>query len=132
MGVKDLWKVLEPRSEPRSVPLKSLQGKTLAVDLSGWIVEFRTNRNSRHLYLRLVKSRTSDLLLSSLEPNRFSTMIVVITYDLSDEWTFCLFLHTSTFIYQITIFSNLIILYLIEKGHSDFRECKKEAQIVMA
>ena len=46
MGVKDLWKVLEPRSEPKSVPLKYLQGKTLAVDLSGWIVSLEPIRTS--------------------------------------------------------------------------------------
>ena len=37
MGVKDLWKVLEPVRTPCS--LSDLSGKTLAVDLSGWIVE---------------------------------------------------------------------------------------------
>lgn len=53
MGVKDLWKVLSPVAK-KSVPVKSLAGKTLAVDLSGWIVEFRTNQNEPHLYLKLV------------------------------------------------------------------------------
>jgi hypothetical protein len=53
MGVKDLWKVLSPAGD-KSVPVKSLSGKTLAVDLSGWIVEFRSNQNvpGPHLYLK--------------------------------------------------------------------------------
>uniref|UniRef100_A0A8C6NHZ4 Flap endonuclease GEN homolog 1 n=1 Tax=Nothobranchius furzeri TaxID=105023 RepID=A0A8C6NHZ4_NOTFU len=37
MGVNDLWSVLEPVRE--SVPLYSLSGKTLAVDLSLWVCE---------------------------------------------------------------------------------------------
>nr|XP_023662746.1 flap endonuclease GEN homolog 1 isoform X1 [Paramormyrops kingsleyae]XP_023662748.1 flap endonuclease GEN homolog 1 isoform X1 [Paramormyrops kingsleyae]XP_023662749.1 flap endonuclease GEN homolog 1 isoform X1 [Paramormyrops kingsleyae] len=37
MGVSDLWSILEPVRE--SVPLYSLAGKTLAVDLSLWVCE---------------------------------------------------------------------------------------------
>lgn len=37
MGVNDLWSILGPVRE--SVPLYSLTGKTLAVDLSLWICE---------------------------------------------------------------------------------------------
>lgn len=37
MGVQDLWSILEPVRE--SVPLYSLGGKTLAVDLSLWVCE---------------------------------------------------------------------------------------------
>uniref|UniRef100_A0AAQ6IKV1 Flap endonuclease GEN homolog 1 n=1 Tax=Anabas testudineus TaxID=64144 RepID=A0AAQ6IKV1_ANATE len=37
MGVHDLWSIIEPVRE--SVPLYSLSGKTLAVDLSLWICE---------------------------------------------------------------------------------------------
>ncbi|XP_074540684.1 flap endonuclease GEN homolog 1 [Halichoeres trimaculatus] len=37
MGVKDLWSTIEPVRE--SVPLYSLSGKTLAVDLSLWVCE---------------------------------------------------------------------------------------------
>ncbi|XP_051908930.1 flap endonuclease GEN homolog 1 [Hippocampus zosterae] len=37
MGVHDLWSILEPVRE--SVPLYSLSGKTLAVDLSLWVCE---------------------------------------------------------------------------------------------
>ncbi|XP_028295668.1 flap endonuclease GEN homolog 1 isoform X2 [Gouania willdenowi] len=37
MGVKDLWSIVEPVCE--SVPLYSLSGKTLAVDLSLWVCE---------------------------------------------------------------------------------------------
>lgn len=61
MGVKDLWKVLSPVAK-KSVPVKSLAGKTLAVDLSGWIVEFRTNQNVPHLYLKTLYQRASRLM----------------------------------------------------------------------
>ena len=37
MGVKDLWKVLDPVRE--SVDVHELHGKTLAVDLSAWVCE---------------------------------------------------------------------------------------------
>jgi len=37
MGVKDLWKVLEPASE--SCTMADLRGKRLAVDISGWIFQ---------------------------------------------------------------------------------------------
>ncbi|CAJ1078125.1 flap endonuclease GEN homolog 1 [Xyrichtys novacula] len=37
MGVQDLWSIIEPVRE--SVPLYSLSGKTLAVDLSLWVCE---------------------------------------------------------------------------------------------
>lgn len=37
MGVNDLWSILSPVRE--SVPLYSLTGKTLAVDLSLWVCE---------------------------------------------------------------------------------------------
>lgn len=37
MGVHDLWSIVEPVRE--SVPLYSLSGKTLAVDLSLWVCE---------------------------------------------------------------------------------------------
>lgn len=79
MGVKDLWKVLEPRSEPRSVPLKSLQGKTLAVDLSGWIVEFRTNQNFHHLYLRTLYQRVTRLMKQGIK-------LVFVADGKAPEW----------------------------------------------
>ena len=37
MGVKDLWKVLEPVQQ--QVVVSSLRGQTLAVDLSLWVCE---------------------------------------------------------------------------------------------
>ena len=37
MGVKDLWSILAPVKETRS--LESLRGQTLAIDLSVWICE---------------------------------------------------------------------------------------------
>ncbi|XP_062927228.1 flap endonuclease GEN homolog 1 [Mobula hypostoma] len=40
MGVNDLWQILEPVKE--YVPLQSLKGKTLAVDMSLWVCEAQT------------------------------------------------------------------------------------------
>lgn len=37
MGVSELWSILDPVRQ--SVPLYSLSGKTLAVDLSLWVCE---------------------------------------------------------------------------------------------
>ncbi|XP_013789009.2 flap endonuclease GEN homolog 1-like [Limulus polyphemus] len=59
MGVNQLWSVLSPACEP--CPLTSLQGKTLAVDLSGWVcasqnhtsLEFVKNPHLRNLFFRV-------------------------------------------------------------------------------
>uniref|UniRef100_A0A670Z5A2 XPG N-terminal domain-containing protein n=1 Tax=Pseudonaja textilis TaxID=8673 RepID=A0A670Z5A2_PSETE len=40
MGVTSLWQILEPVKQ--HVPLCSLKGKTLAVDLSIWVCEAQT------------------------------------------------------------------------------------------
>lgn len=40
MGVKDLWDILSPLCETK--PLYELQGKTIAIDLSGWVVDSQT------------------------------------------------------------------------------------------
>ena len=37
MGVKDLWTILSPVKD--EVPLESLKGQTVAIDLSVWICE---------------------------------------------------------------------------------------------
>lgn len=37
MGVKELWRLIEPSHE--KVDFDKLKGKKLAIDLSGWIVE---------------------------------------------------------------------------------------------
>ena len=42
MGVKDLWTVISPVKEQCS--LSSLSGKTLAVDLSGWVCQANTTK----------------------------------------------------------------------------------------
>ena len=38
MGVKDLWQLLAPIG--RRVSIETLEGKTLAIDASVWIVQF--------------------------------------------------------------------------------------------
>lgn len=40
MGVKDLWNILSPLCERK--PLFELQGKTIAIDLSCWVVDSQT------------------------------------------------------------------------------------------
>ncbi|PNI72687.1 GEN1 isoform 7, partial [Pan troglodytes] len=40
MGVNDLWQILEPVKQ--HIPLRSLGGKTIAVDLSLWVCEAQT------------------------------------------------------------------------------------------
>ena len=37
MGVHGLWPILAPASQ--SIPLSRLAGRTLAVDLSGWVCQ---------------------------------------------------------------------------------------------
>ncbi len=37
MGVKDLWNILTPLGDRK--PLYELQGKTVAIDLSCWVVD---------------------------------------------------------------------------------------------
>lgn len=53
MGVKDLWNILSPLCEKK--PLYELQGKTIAIDLSGWIVDSQTavdNATQPKMHLR--------------------------------------------------------------------------------
>jgi len=53
MGVKDLWNILSPLCDRK--PLYELQGKTIAIDLSGWIVDSQTivdNVMQPKMYLR--------------------------------------------------------------------------------
>ena len=54
MGVTSLWEILDPVGE-KGLHLSELSGKTLAVDLSAWIVEMKTagpNVGFRNLYIR--------------------------------------------------------------------------------
>lgn len=53
MGVKNLWSTLSPVSE--KTPLWELQGKTVAIDLSGWVCDsenFNNQSNQKNMYLR--------------------------------------------------------------------------------
>ncbi|XP_033750071.1 flap endonuclease GEN homolog 1-like [Pecten maximus] len=69
MGVKTLWPVLEEAvdSTDRNVPIQSLQGKRVAVDLSSWIMEFQGVKVKgasvpSNLYIRSLYYRTVELL----------------------------------------------------------------------
>ena len=53
MGVKDLWNIISPLTERR--PLYELNGKAVAIDLSGWVVDSQTvtdNYAQPKMYLR--------------------------------------------------------------------------------
>ncbi|KYM99090.1 PREDICTED: flap endonuclease GEN [Cyphomyrmex costatus] len=69
MGVKDLWNVLSPLCEKK--PLYELQGKTIAIDLSGWIVDSQMivdNVVQPRMYLRNLYFRTAFLLTYGISP----------------------------------------------------------------
>lgn len=52
MGVKELWTVLSPVSEKKS--LWELQNKIIAIDLSAWICDSQHvgDNSQRNMYLR--------------------------------------------------------------------------------
>lgn len=61
MGVTDLWRVLSRVAE--KVQLEDLEGQTVAVDLSGWIVESRSvKHNTPNGYIRNLFFRCRKLL----------------------------------------------------------------------
>ncbi|XP_020300170.1 flap endonuclease GEN [Pseudomyrmex gracilis] len=69
MGVKDLWCILSPLCETK--PLYELQGKTIAIDLSGWVVDSQLivdNAIQPKMYLRNLYFRTSTLLMQGIFP----------------------------------------------------------------
>ncbi|KAL2082715.1 hypothetical protein ACEWY4_022533 [Coilia grayii] len=69
MGVNELWSILEPVRE--SVPLYSLAGKTLAVDLSLWVCEAQNVQGMmgkvHKPHLRNLFFRVSSLILMGLK-----------------------------------------------------------------
>ncbi|KAL6262704.1 hypothetical protein P5V15_005496 [Pogonomyrmex californicus] len=69
MGVKDLWNILSPLCERK--PLYELEGKTVAIDLSGWVVDSQTivdNAIQPKMYLRNLYFRTAFLLMHGIFP----------------------------------------------------------------
>ncbi|XP_011633419.1 flap endonuclease GEN [Pogonomyrmex barbatus] len=69
MGVKDLWNILSPLCERK--PLYELEGKTIAIDLSGWVVDSQTivdNAVQPKMYLRNLYFRTAFLLMHGIFP----------------------------------------------------------------
>ncbi|EZA52825.1 Flap endonuclease GEN [Ooceraea biroi] len=69
MGVKDLWNILSPLCDRK--PLYELQGKTIAIDLSGWVVDSQTiidNAVQPKMYLRNLYFRTAFLLMQGIFP----------------------------------------------------------------
>lgn len=69
MGVKDLWNILSPLCERK--PLFELQGKTIAIDLSCWVVDSQTivdHYVQPKMYLRNLYFRTIFLLMQGILP----------------------------------------------------------------
>ncbi|XP_003702719.2 XPG-like endonuclease isoform X1 [Megachile rotundata] len=69
MGVKDLWNILSPLCERK--PMFELQGKTVAIDISGWVVDSQTvtdNHAQPKMYLRNLYFRTAFLLMHEIQP----------------------------------------------------------------
>lgn len=69
MGVKDLWNILSPLSERK--PMFELQGKTVAIDMSCWIVDSQTvtdHSAQPRMYLRNLYFRTAFLLMQGISP----------------------------------------------------------------
>lgn len=64
MGVKDLWCILSPLCDTK--PLYELQGKTIAIDLSGWVVDSQLivdNAIQPKMYLRYTKVFTYNFFI---------------------------------------------------------------------
>ncbi|BES98735.1 Maternal protein exuperantia [Nesidiocoris tenuis] len=67
MGVKDLWTVLSPICEKKS--LWELEGSSIAIDLSAWICDSQSISSPQiNMYLRNLFFRTCYLLLLGVKP----------------------------------------------------------------
>ena len=66
MGVLGLWQLLDTAGKP--VPLESLQGQVLAVDVSIWLHQANHGISGRNGYLQLVFSRACKLLFHGIRP----------------------------------------------------------------
>ncbi|KAM7538078.1 hypothetical protein Aperf_G00000074568 [Anoplocephala perfoliata] len=67
MGVHDLWTILT-KDKPVELPLRSLGGKKIAIDLSGWICSDINAQTSCELYLRNLVFRLIALLRDDILP----------------------------------------------------------------
>lgn len=71
MGVKDLWNILSPLGERK--PIFELQGKTVAIDMSCWVVDSQTITDHSvqpKMYLRFVGFHWLYLLLFQVKLNK--------------------------------------------------------------
>ncbi|XP_014286236.1 flap endonuclease GEN [Halyomorpha halys] len=67
MGVKELWSIISPISEKKS--LWELENKVIAIDLSAWICDSQSlHTPQNNMYLRNLFFRTSYLLLLGVKP----------------------------------------------------------------
>ncbi|XP_076244954.1 XPG-like endonuclease isoform X2 [Calliopsis andreniformis] len=69
MGVKDLWNILSPMCDRK--PMFELQGKTIAIDMSCWVVDSQTvtdHSAQPKMYLRNLFFRTAFLLMQGISP----------------------------------------------------------------
>ncbi|KAL4227626.1 hypothetical protein ACF0H5_013067 [Mactra antiquata] len=67
MGIPRLWEMIKSKKEEfqetLGVPLSDLSGKTLAIDVSGWIVELQSqNHKAPNMHIRNLFFRTLGLL----------------------------------------------------------------------
>ena len=73
MGVKDLWPILSPGET--ALPLSALKGKTLAVDLSGWVVE---SHGAKGLAAAVKKPHLRNLVFRTLCLCRLGVKLVFV------------------------------------------------------
>ncbi|CAH1395881.1 unnamed protein product [Nezara viridula] len=67
MGVKELWSIISPISEKKS--LWELENKVIAIDLSAWICDSQSLHTPQiNMYLRNLFFRSSYLLLLGVKP----------------------------------------------------------------
>ena len=82
MGVKHLWSILEPACQQASY--EDLAGKTVAVDLSIWIIECRSvsNNNHKSLYLEYDCMLISTLNSTFLSRTLLSRILKMIHFNI--------------------------------------------------
>ena len=73
MGVKDMWPILSPTET--CLPLSALSGKTLAVDLSGWVCE---SHGARGLASAVKKPHIRNLLFRTLRLCQLGVKLVFV------------------------------------------------------
>jgi hypothetical protein len=93
MGVLGLWQLLNPTSRP--IKIESLEGRTLAVDISIWLYQATKGTSMRNGHISVLYNRICKLLYFKIKPvfvfdgpdvPSFKRRILVRLY----HWKFCL------------------------------------------